>query len=93
VSPAGGTQPRWGSTGRQLYFRSDDTLFSARITPGPDVVVGDIERLFSGAVTGGFAVFPGDTLFVTRRTDGSTARPVHVIVNPAQELNRIFSGR
>jgi serine/threonine-protein kinase len=92
VSPSGGTQPRWSWSGRELFFRLDDTLFVASVRAAAEIEVGEVQRLFTGGLQGGYAVLPGDSLFVTR--NGAERPPsLVVLVNLRQELQRIFSER
>jgi serine/threonine-protein kinase len=47
VSRRGGTEPRWSKTG-ELFFRSGDSVFVSRVTPGPVAQITPPAGLFSG---------------------------------------------
>lgn len=91
ASLAGGTGPRWGHDGVTLFFRNADTLYSAKVRWGNDLVVSDVAPVMSGFPTTGYAVLPGDTAFVTRGTSTITSVPLHVVVNASRELERLFA--
>jgi serine/threonine-protein kinase len=40
VSTNGGAEPAWASTGRELFYRTSDTLMSAPVEPRPELSVG-----------------------------------------------------
>jgi hypothetical protein len=93
VSPSGGSRPRWSWSGRELFFSTDDTLFVAAIRTSPELQVGAVQPLFSGGLGSGYAVLPGDTVFVTAGIDDRAPPPLTVIVNVRQELDRLFAAR
>ncbi|MEJ2202796.1 MAG: protein kinase [Gemmatimonadota bacterium] len=71
VSPHGGTEPAWGHTGRELFYRDGDgNLVSVPITPGPTFVFGEPRVLFSASRFHSsyfhreYAVGPDDQQFV-----------------------------
>lgn len=57
VSESGGAQPRWSSSGDEIYFVEGTTLISAHVNPTEGFVVESTERLFSSA---GFAPTTGN---------------------------------
>jgi serine/threonine-protein kinase len=70
VSDNGGTEPVWAHSGRELFYKSQNVLFSAEVRTTPGFALGARRRLFS--VTGyvnnlfhaRYDVLPGDTSFV-----------------------------
>jgi serine/threonine protein kinase/Tol biopolymer transport system component len=50
ISVAGGTQPMWSKTGRELFFRNGNELLAVNITPGSNVTAGKPVVLFSKAM-------------------------------------------
>jgi Tol biopolymer transport system component len=92
VSLSGGSAPKWAWSGRELFFRNDDTLFVAQIRAGTELSAGEVRPLFEGSLDPGYAVLPGDSVFVTRVTDVSRPSLI-VIVNLRQELDRILGSR
>jgi len=93
ISRQGGERPAWGSSGREIFFKNQDTLYAARLDGREDVVVRDIQPLFKMSVPGSdFAVAPGDSLFlVIEPTSGSNVmRPVVAVLNFDRELEARF---
>jgi TolB protein len=90
VSAAGGREPRWGPGGRELFYRTRDSVVVAEITPsGGEVRVGRHRTLFADTYrTGGagnhagFDVDPSGRRFVFVRDRGVVSeRRIHVLVN------------
>ena len=50
ISAAGGSQPMWSKTGRELFFRSGNELLAVNVTLGSSVVAGKPVVLFSKAM-------------------------------------------
>jgi Tol biopolymer transport system component/tRNA A-37 threonylcarbamoyl transferase component Bud32 len=48
VSAAGGTEPRWGRDGRELFYRSADSVFAVQVRTDPDFTSGRRSLLFTG---------------------------------------------
>jgi hypothetical protein len=94
VSTAGGTQPQWARSGRELiYLNGKNEMVSAAIRPGATFSVGEQRVLFSAgafALGGGihsYAVSPDDRRFVMLR-EGEAVQQSELIVaeNWLQEL-------
>ena len=90
VSPSGGREPRWGSGGRTLFYRSRDSVYVTDIAiAGSEVRVGAHRTLFAdGYRTGGagnhagWDVDPSGRRFVfVRDRGGLTERRVNVLAN------------
>ena len=69
VSLQGGSEPLWAHNGRELFYRSGDTLMVAAVTPAPTFTVTGRRRLFTGSFLSGgsfreYDVAPGDQHFV-----------------------------
>ncbi|MEO8139974.1 MAG: hypothetical protein ABI742_10020, partial [Gemmatimonadota bacterium] len=69
VSLHGGTEPVWAHSGRELFFRSGDSLMTAAVTLAPSFAVSAQRLLFAGAYLGGgtyreYDVAPDDQHFV-----------------------------
>jgi Tol biopolymer transport system component len=71
VSPSGGAEPRWDRSGRSLYYRNADTLFTVAIEPGPTFRAGARRALFTGTfvtdLRSGYDVSPDGRRFVLLR--------------------------
>jgi hypothetical protein len=86
VSTAGGGEPAWSNTGRELfYFNGKSEMVSAEIPPGATFSVGRQRTLFSVAelARGGpvvsYSVSPDDKRFLMVR-EGETAQQSELIV-------------
>jgi hypothetical protein len=69
VSLHGGTEPVWAHSGRELFFRSGDSLMAAAVALNPSFAVTGRRGLFAGSfVSGGnyreYDVAPDDQHFV-----------------------------
>jgi serine/threonine-protein kinase len=53
VSVQGGTEPAWSRDGRELYYRTGDSLMAASVSLSPAFIVTGRRRLFNGAFLGG----------------------------------------
>jgi serine/threonine-protein kinase len=94
VSTAGGSQPMWSSTGRELlYVNGKNEMVSAQIPPGATFSVGAQRTLFSvqpfvavGAVPA-FWLSPDDKRFLVLR-EGEAGQPGELVVaeNWVQQL-------
>jgi serine/threonine protein kinase/Tol biopolymer transport system component len=100
VSTAGGSQPSWSSTGRELlYVNGKNEMISAQIPPGTTFAVGAQHPLFSvqqfaavGAVPA-YWLTPDDKRFLVLR-EGAAGQPGELVVaeNWQQQL-RAQAGR
>ncbi len=90
ISSSGAREPRWGPGGRELLYRSRDSVYTTEITTaGDDLRVGrhralfrDVYRTGGAGNHAGWDVEPGGRRFVFVR-DGGVAgeRQVHVLLN------------
>jgi serine/threonine-protein kinase len=69
ISLHGGSEPAWAHNGRELFFRSGDSLMVASVTLAPTLVVTGRQRLFTGSFLAGgpfreYDVAPDDRHFV-----------------------------
>ena len=89
VSLNGGTLPRFGHSGRELFYVNGDTLFSASITEEPEVDAGQVKPVFVSRNIGqGYAVLPGDTAFITPAVPRTGV--MVVMTNFSSALTRLF---
>ena len=87
VSSGGGQVPKWGSDGRELFYRdTTGTMWSARVTAdGPEPRIGAPERLFTldalrlGIVA--WAPAPDGRFLVNLPVGETTPPPITVLVN------------
>ena len=94
ISRRGGTSPEWAYSGRELFFLTEDSLYSARIEAGEDIRVGGVQALFATPCCGGgYDVLPGDSLFVMFQNAGmgESDQPVIVVHNFLAELEERMS--
>ena len=69
VSLQGGSEPVWAHSGRELFYRSGDSLMVASVTLSPTFAVAGRRRLFTGSFLSGgsfreYDVAPDDQHFV-----------------------------
>jgi hypothetical protein len=96
VSRNGGALPKWSRTGREIFYRNpgSDTLFAARVSGETDLTFGEPRVVLAGANLGsGYAPLPGDSLFIARPPAADDRRPIIVVLNFVQELERLFARR
>jgi len=84
VSANGGTEPMWHPQGRELFFRRETTLMSARLQLDDRPVVIGRDSLFSGPYYANvrwpeYDVMPDGDHFLMIREAGSTLQPVVVL--------------
>jgi Tol biopolymer transport system component len=81
VSSNGGTEPMWHPGGRELFFRDETTLMSARLQLGATAAVTGRDSLFSGPYYTNvrwpeYDVAPDGEHFVMIQNNGTTQQPV-----------------
>jgi dipeptidyl aminopeptidase/acylaminoacyl peptidase len=107
ISDGGGSQPRWSRDGRELFFRTDEGVMSARVAAeGSSLRAGKPDLVFRGPFLGGIRglLLPGfnfpdyDVSGDGRRfvvfTGGGAKRSVtraRVVLNWFDELRRLTS--
>jgi serine/threonine-protein kinase len=69
ISLHGGTEAAWAHSGRELFFRSGDSLMTVAVAPGPSFAVTGRRLLFTGSFVSGDAyreydVAPDDQHFI-----------------------------
>ncbi len=86
ISTAGGVEPQWAHSGRELFYRNGrNEMVAVQIDPGPSFQTGGQQVLFSidGFLTANnrhqYDVAPDDQRFVMLRTSGD-ANPTEIIV-------------
>ncbi|MFI5214650.1 MAG: hypothetical protein ACHQU8_08945, partial [Gemmatimonadales bacterium] len=92
ISVNGGSSPRWAHSGRELYYRSGDSLVSVGVTTRPTFTVGQRKVLFARpyltlAAHAMYDVSPDDRRFVMVR-EGSDRPGLVVALNWFDELKR-----
>ncbi len=93
ISASGGIEPRWARSGRELYYRSSDSLISVRVQTAPEFRVGAREVLFvrpfsSNSSHGEFDVHPDNQRFVMFAGGAADAAGLVVALNGFEELRR-----
>jgi Tol biopolymer transport system component len=95
VSIGGGSEPAWSRDGRNLYFRSGNTLLRAAVEGSASPVVGVPARLFEGTFAPGVSGMRGYDvsddgrrfLMIERDTVQQQGDNVEVVVNFFSELH------
>jgi dipeptidyl aminopeptidase/acylaminoacyl peptidase len=90
ISMTGGTQPRWRSDGKELYFiAADGKLMAASVTAnGSTFAAGTPVALFPAAAVTGiglnkheYAVSPDGRFLINQLSESSTTAPITVVLN------------
>jgi len=92
ISLQGGTEPVWAHSGRELFYRSGDSLIVATVTTGATLTVTGRKTLFVGPyLTGGsfreYDVMPDDQHFIML-TGGHGVTTLIGLQNVFANLNR-----
>jgi len=89
VSPGNGTEPRWGPGGREIFYRSGDTVMSVDVRLGDEPVFGQPRRLFVGQYQASgsqplYDVAPDGRRFLMVRdlTNAGQGLSLHIIIHP-----------
>jgi serine/threonine-protein kinase len=95
ISTEGGTQPAWGRDGRELFYRSGNSMMVVPVPPGPMFSPGPPRILFEGALwdatlstRASFDIHPDSRRFLLQQL----LRSVHeliVVENWIEELKRL----
>ncbi len=96
MSSSGGTQPRWGPDGKELFYLGpENTLMVAQLEPGErSLTVGHVESLFQASFTQGPEGWPYDIAPDGQRFLASVSReqagvsPITVVINWAADLRK-----
>ena len=92
VSRGGGTEPVWARSGRELFFRANDSVYVVTVTPGAEFRGSSPRALFGGrfitATVTNWDVSPDGQRFVmVRSTDAvSSGTPLHVVLHWFDQL-------
>jgi serine/threonine protein kinase/Tol biopolymer transport system component len=90
VSTNGGTAPRWGARGKELFYRVGGKVMSLTIETTPDLVVGTPHELFDGPY-GGYDALPNGQSFVmvNEMADGDQPTRINFVLNWFAEVKRL----
>lgn len=93
VSSAGGTEPLWAHSSRELFYRSaGHQLVAATIVPGSTQPVGGQRALFSDSLFGGegihtdYAISPDDRRFLMIRQEFEPSRTLVLVLNWIEDI-------
>jgi eukaryotic-like serine/threonine-protein kinase len=94
VSTNGGTAPRWGSYGKELFYKVGGKLMASSIDRTPDLVVGTPHELFNGPY-GAYDALPSGQSFVMVKemADGDQPTRINFVLNWFDELKRLTSAK
>ena len=91
VSIGGGLEPRWSPVRLELFYRSDEGLFAARLVDGNEptfrreFLFDDLEFRRGGPLFGLFDVHPDGERFLMMRDVGTSDPRLRVVVNWLEE--------
>src|SRR5207249_4105375 len=87
VSMRGGTEPRWGRGGRELYFRNGDSLYAVAMQLGAELRAGPPQALFGGKYQ---AAVAGNNISYDVSPDGGRFLMVGQLGNGREELSVVL---
>jgi serine/threonine-protein kinase len=92
VSANGGTSPRWGPKGRELFYRLGGKVMQVDMTTTPDLTPAPPRELFAGPY-GAYDVVPDGTAFVMvkERSPGDAPTRINLFMNWFDEVRRLTS--
>ncbi len=100
VSTAGGREPRWSPDGRELFYRTGDSLMVVRIGTADEPDIGAPRLLFTGRFASSatniwYDVHPDGNRFVFLRepSEGESAPALHVLLHWFDQRRARRSGR
>ena len=91
ISTGGGSMPRWARGGRELFYRTADSLMSVAIDTTRGFVAGTPTRLFGGdyQLNGGYDVTDDGERFCMVKTKSTPASSqIQVVLNWLEELKQ-----
>ena len=95
VSTAGGNEPLWSPTGRELFYRVGDAVMAVDVTTSPSLKVGTAHRLFdkryepSISLYANYSTIDGQRFVMIKRMDQEDpAARINLVVNWFDQLKR-----
>ena len=96
VSTRGGTEPRWGPSGQELFFRNDDSVYSVAMHLGAEIRPGPPRALFGGKYqvaldthSVAYDVSPdGSRFLMVREQAGVGGQELNVVLNWFDQARR-----
>jgi Tol biopolymer transport system component len=97
ISTDGGSEPAWNPNGRELFYRTGDSMMAVPVTTQPSFSAGRPAELFKGTYLASTFPLTGTTYDVTRdgqrfvmiKDQGASATQIKVVVNWFEELKRL----
>jgi serine/threonine-protein kinase len=97
ISTDGGSEPAWNPNGRELFYRTGDSMMAVPVTTQPSFSAGRPTELFKGTYLASTFPLTGTTYDVTRdgqrflmiKDQAASATQINVVVNWFQELKRL----
>jgi Tol biopolymer transport system component len=92
ISTNGGTSPRWGGGGKELFYRVAGKLMAVDIHTAPDLLPGTPRELFDGPY-GSYDALPNGQSFVIVKemATGDPPTRINIALNWFEELKRMTS--
>ncbi|MBK6733776.1 MAG: PD40 domain-containing protein [bacterium] len=92
VSTAGGEEPHWGSDGKTIVYRFENSWYRSGFQPGPQPAVGLPERVLTGPYVNvpgySHAVFPDGSQLLVLGSGGDGTRRLRVVTG----VEGLFAG-
>lgn len=96
VSRRGGTEPRWGNRGRELFFRNADSMYAVTVQLGTEFQAGPPRGLFAGSYAAAFEFNSvlydvsrdGSHFLMVREPAGAAGPDLNVVLNWFDQARR-----
>jgi hypothetical protein len=95
VSTDGGREPKWSSTGRELFYRNGDKMMAVAVDTGTSFQSQPPQVLFEGNYQDGYDVASDARRFLMikpdsllMRSESQPQRELRIVVNWFEELRR-----
>jgi Tol biopolymer transport system component len=95
VSTAGGNEPLWSPTGRELFYRVGTAVMAVDVATSPSLTVGTPHRLFEGryepsiSLYANYSTIDGQRFVMIKRIDqDDPAARINLVVNWFDQLKR-----
>jgi serine/threonine-protein kinase len=92
VSSAGGTEPRWAPSGREIFYRDGARLMAVALTTAPAFSAERARPLFEAPFWVYDVTPDGQRFLIVQGIDDTAPAAVHVVLNWAEELHAARGG-
>jgi len=87
ISREGGSAPRWGVGGREIFFANKEKVISVALRFTPELEAGKPVEVFAdGRAWNGYEVIPDGRLLVSREVESSRQTQINLVLNWTTQL-------